>query len=404
MSSLPRSNRNLVLALLCLASFASVFNNLIIAPILPDISDDLGVRVSVAGLLVTAYALVGGTAAIFAGPFIDRIGRKPVVVAGLAVLSVATVLSAVAPTFELLVAARMLAGLGVACLSPAVFSAVGDYFSYEERGRAMAWVMAANSSSTIVGVPIGAFLSGVLSWRMTFVVLAALCLVFTFLLAQRLPPDVRRTATDREGLGAIGAVLRQPQISIALLSNSMSTMYWFIFIPYMGAYYHDEFGLPKWALGILTMCQGLGVLAGSFIGGRISDRFGKRPVIIYATLIGSIFIALETVAAPHLAFAAFFLFIFAAFGSARFASAQAVMTEMAPARRGTVMALGAAGQQFGIVLGSALGGLVLEIWGYTGLGPVAAAIAILSAVIYWIFIDEERMLRASARIEPSAAG
>ncbi len=124
-------------------------------------------------------------------------------------------------------------------------------------------------------------------------------------------------------------------------------------------------------------------------------------------MIGSIFITLETVASPHIAFAALFLFIFAGFGSARFASAQAVMTEMSPSRRGTVMALSAAGQQFGIVLGSALGGLVLEIWGYRGLGPAATIIAILSAVIYWVFIDEKRMLRASeaqGRMETSAAG
>ena len=65
MTSASRSQRTLVLALLCVASFAVVFNNLIITPILPEISDDLGVRVAVAGLLVTAYAVAGGVAAIF---------------------------------------------------------------------------------------------------------------------------------------------------------------------------------------------------------------------------------------------------------------------------------------------------------------------------------------------------
>jgi predicted MFS family arabinose efflux permease len=389
----PRPDRQLILALLCLASFASVFNNLIIAPILPDISEDLGVKIAVAGLLVTVYALFGGAAAIFAGPFIDRLGRKPIVVTGLALLSVATFLSAIAPTFETLIAARALAGLGVACLSPAVFSAVGDYFSYEERGRAMAWVMAANSSASIFGVPAGAFLSGVLSWRMTFVVLAALCVVFTFLLALRLPGDRPPADAKREGAGAILTVLRDSQISLALLSNAMSTMYWFVFIPYMGAFYHDEFGLPKWALGMISMAQGLGVLTGSAIGGRLSDRFGKRPIIVWGTFAGAVFILLETVASPHIAFAAVFLFLFANFGAARFASAQAVMTEMAPQRRGTVMALAAAGQQLGIVAGSAVGGLVLGLGGYTALGPVAAAIAVASALIYMLFVDESRLQR-----------
>ncbi|MEJ5222088.1 MAG: MFS transporter, partial [Tepidiforma sp.] len=124
-----------------MASFAVVFNNLIITPILPEISEDFGVRVAVAGLLVTAYAVTGGVAAVFSGPFLDRLGRKPVVVAGMATLTLATALSAAAPGFVPLLLARALAGLGVACLTPAVFAAVGDYFSYEERGRAMSWVI-----------------------------------------------------------------------------------------------------------------------------------------------------------------------------------------------------------------------------------------------------------------------
>jgi len=398
-------DRRLILALLCLASFASVFNNLIIAPILPDISDDLGVRVAVAGLLVTVYAMFGGAAAVFAGPFIDRLGRKPVVVAGLALLTVATALSAIAPSFGTLIAARALAGLGVACLSPAVFSAVGDYFSYEERGRAMAWVMAANSSASIFGVPAGALLSGLLSWRMTFAVLAGLCVLFTLLLAAKLPRDRRDPAAGREGAGAIVAVLRDRRISVALLSNSMSTMYWFVFLPYMGAFYYDEFGMPKWALGMLSMAQGLGVLTGSAIGGRLSDRIGKRPVIIWATMVAGAFIALETVAVPHVAFAGLFLFAFANFGSARFASAQAVMTEMAPQRRGTVMALSAAGQQLGIVGGSAAGGLVLGLGGYAALGPVAGVIALASAAIYHFFVDDRGLSREAEPaplMEPAA--
>src|SRR5690606_19940085 len=118
-----------ILALLCVASFAVVFNNLIITPILPEISDDMSVRVAVAGLLVTAYAVAGGIAAVFSGPFIDRLGRKPVVVSGMAILTVATVASAFAPNYVLLMVARSVAGLGVACLTPAVFSAVGDLFS-----------------------------------------------------------------------------------------------------------------------------------------------------------------------------------------------------------------------------------------------------------------------------------
>jgi predicted MFS family arabinose efflux permease len=97
-----------------------------------------------------------------------------------------------------------------------------------------------------------------------------------------------------------------------------------------------------------------------------------------------------TTLAPWLPVAGAYLLLFAAAGGARFASAQAVMTEMAPERRGTVMALNAGGQQFGIVTGSAIGGLILGWTDYTGLGPAAAVVALVSLVTYAFFVDERR--------------
>jgi multidrug resistance protein len=398
-----RSERTLILALLCMASFAVIFNNLIITPILPDISHDMGVRVAIAGLLVTGYAIVGGVTAIFSGPFIDRLGRKPVVVAGMSTLVVATVLSALAPNFLSLMAARALAGMGVACLTPAVFAAVGDYFSYEERGRAMSWVISANTSASILGVPAGALISGLLSWRWTFALLSVLSLAFAAMLFRKLPRDAPRPAGGTGGMRAVGIVLRDGGTRMALFSNYLATSYWFVFATYMGAYFHDEFGLAKWALGGLTMIMGFGVLLGSNVGGRLSDRHGKRPIIVWSSACCALFIALETTLAPGMAVGGVLLFLFATGGGARFASAQAIITEMAPGNRGTVTALNASGQQFGIVTGSALGGLVLTLFGYAGLGPAAAALALASVVTYG-FVDERRFAPAVGAELSSVAG
>lgn len=407
-TTVHRQQRTLILALLCVASFAVVFNNLIITPILPDISDDLGVRVAVVGLLVTAYAIVGGVAAIFSGPFIDLLGRKPIVVSGMATLTVATFASAVAPNFTTLAIARSLAGLGVACLTPAVFAAVGDLFAYEERGKAMSWVISANTSASIFGVPAGALLSGLVSWRWTFGVLGVLLVVFTWLIATKLPGDsprekANRGAAVRDSASGIRSVVSDLSTMMAIFSNYLSTTYWFIFTIYMGAYFRDEFGLAKWALGAMTMIMGLGVLFGSNFGGRLSDRMGKRPIIVWCSGICAIFISLVTVASPVMTVAFAFLFLFSLFSGARFASAQAVTTEMKPEMRGTVMALNASGQQWGIVTGSLIGGFVVDSWGYTGLGPASGVVALVSLVTYALFVDERRFERPAAPAIPLPA-
>lgn len=393
------ANRRLILSLLCTASFGAVFNNLILAPLIPAISDDLGVPVATAGLLVTAYAIVGGTAAILSGPLIDRLGRRRMVLWGMTVLTIATALSAVAPNYFALMAARMLAGLGVASLTPAVFAAVGDYFSYEERGRAMAWVISANTSASILGVPLGAFISGLLSWRWSFVLMAGLSLVFTALLFARLPDDSAGNTGRSRGLRDIASLLRDRPTALLTFSNYLATGYWNVFSTFMGAYFHEYFHVSAWALGGLTMVMGIGVLTGSNIGGRICDTSGKRPVVLASTALCAVFMTLITVI-PFIAGALIALLLFATAAGARYTSAQAVLSEMDPERRGSVMALFASGQQFGIVTGSALGGLVLSVGGYHALGPVAGAIALFSLWTYAMSVNEHRFGGAAERLEP----
>ncbi|MCC7366036.1 MAG: MFS transporter [Dehalococcoidia bacterium] len=394
----PPQNRTFILALLCVASFSAAFNNLIVSPILPDISDDLGVRVAVAGLLVTGYAIAGGVAAVAAGPLLERVGRRRVVVTGMGLLTVATVCSAFAPTFVALVGCRVVAGLGVACLTPAVFSAVGDYFEYHERGRAMGWVITANTSASILGVPAGAVISGVFSWRATFVILAVLLALFTLLLWRKMPGETP-AGGQREGMGAVVAAMRDRTVAMALTSSFLATAYWFCFVTYMGAYFHDEFGLPKWALGGLTMTMGIGVLIGGNVGGRLADRVGKRPIVLWTTALSGTFLLLETTLAPHIVVAGAFVFGFAACGGARFTGAQAQLTELAPERRSTVMALSAAGQQFGIVAGSLTGSLVLTLGGYTWLGPASFAMAVASLALYYPFVAETAVVLRRAGVE-----
>ena len=381
-------SRTLILGLLCMASFSVVFNNLIITPILPSIASDLDVRITIAGLLVTGYAIASGAAGIFSGPLIDKLGRKPIVVWGMTLLAVATALSALAPGYYWLMASRILAGLGVACLTPAVFAAVGDYFAYNQRGRAMSWVVTANTSASIFGVPAGAFIAGVASWRLTFCLLAMLSFVFAWLLFRNLPSHARSEEQTTTLLHTLWQVVSSVPTLMAILAGFLGTTYWFLIMTYIGAYFFQVYGVAAWALGAVTLVMGTGVLIGSNLGGRIGDRIGNKPVIMVAAGSGGAIMALETTVIDILPLAAALLFLYAVGGGARFACHQTLMTEMLPRFRGTVMALNASGQQFGIVAGSALGAFVLAQWGYTGLGPATGAIAVLAVLNYALFVDE----------------
>lgn len=392
------ANRALILVLFGLGSFAIVFNNLIISPLMPAIRSDFGVSTSLTGLLVTAYALTGGVAALFAGPLIDRFGRRSMIVLGMAILAGATMLSAAAPGFAWLMAARALAGLGIACLAPAIFSGLGDYFAYQERARAMAWVVTANQLASVVGVPAGVLAGAAFGWRWTFVTLAVVTAGLTVVQRLKLPRDEPRAGPQSPGLGGIAAVLRERQIVGSIGSVFCATTGWFCFFTYLAAFYHDDFGVSKAALSGLTMVSGLGLLTGSVFGGRLADRIGKQPIVLAtgficaATIVGASF-------APHVLVSLAFVLVFTTAWGGRFTSMQALVSEMAPERRGTVMALFSSWQQFGIVAGSALGAYVLRAGGYQALGPTSAALVLVSNLLVWRFADEARLDRARALAE-----
>ncbi len=246
-------NRRFVLALLCVASFASTFNIFILVPILPEVVDDFGVGIAVGGLLTVAFSLVAGVGSIAVGPTIDRIGRQPIILAGLVIFAVSSVLSAVAPNFWVLVATRAFAGVGSAALMAAVLAAIGDYFPYNERGRAMAWVFSVNTAANLLALPASAVLADTVSWRLNFVFIAAISVIAAAFLWLMASSSTRSDDPNAEKIGfrqAIEIVLHERRTRMALLANYLNDIHWGIIFTFLAAYFTDVHGLPLSLAGI----------------------------------------------------------------------------------------------------------------------------------------------------------
>ncbi len=114
---------------------------MIVAPILPRISEELGIPVASLGTLATAYAVSVGVFALVTGPISDRVGRRRVLIGGALVLTIALVLHGLARSFGSLLLVRSFAGAGGGALSGAAVAFVGDYFPSNRRGWANGWIM-----------------------------------------------------------------------------------------------------------------------------------------------------------------------------------------------------------------------------------------------------------------------
>lgn len=390
-----------ILALLSLSSFAVFYNNLVVGPLLVELSQSLGVSVGQAGQLVAVYALPSAFVALLSGPILDRYGRRRVLVASTGLVAMATAGCALAADFPTMLACRLLAGIGGACIWPATLAAAGDLFTYRERAGAIGWIMSASMLAPTVGVPAGTLVAEFLGWRAAFGVVAGLLLAADLALLARLPSSgVARSSAGfylvgyREVLGHRDAV---GMVSFGLVSH----VFWHGFLTYAGTFYQSTYDLSVGQLAPILSAVGFAVMLGNLVGGRAADRFGGKRVTVVCLLAvaASLFVQLSA-PLPLLAAVALHL-AWSIPNGARGPGANALLTEVFPERRGTVVALNSAASSLGTLLGASLGGVVVGTGGsFAGLGALCSAFAVASASVLHVLVAEARGERPSRVSSP----
>ena len=145
-------------------SFASAYGSVVAVPLLLDIAQEFGTSAGAAGAVVAAYGLPGILVPLLMGPYSDRRGRKRLLVGGAVIQGAGTLLGAIAPSLELLVASRLIGGIGWSLISPNVSAVVGASAARGSRGRAMSAIIGMNTMATIAGVPLAGLVADASTW------------------------------------------------------------------------------------------------------------------------------------------------------------------------------------------------------------------------------------------------
>jgi EmrB/QacA subfamily drug resistance transporter len=199
--------RPFVLAATIVASAMAFIDGTVVSIALPAIQTALATDIVAMQWVVNAYLLILGALILAGGGLGDRVGRRRVFLVGIVIFAVASLLCAVAPNVQLLIAARALQGIGAALLVPQSLAIISANFPKEVRGRAIGTWAAASAVTTSLGPPLGGFLIDVLSWRAAFWInlpLSALALFLTW----RFVPESRDESTTGaiDWTGALTAV------------------------------------------------------------------------------------------------------------------------------------------------------------------------------------------------------
>lgn len=380
--------RRVLLGALGFLSFGAVYAQVVMSPVLTQIAHEFGTTTGTAGLVVAAYGLPGIVTALVAGPYSDRIGRKPFLVGGSLLMGGFTAVSAFAPTFELLVVARALAGIGASVLFPNIQSLIGDTFPYQERGRAISTVIGLNTFAAIVGIPVAGLVAEATSWRVSMLIVAVIALVAAAVL-HALVARTRPAGDPARARALFGRILGNPSAVAAIVSSFMGSFFWFAWSTYVVVYFEQVHGLSPSLAATVTLTLGLGVLVGSQIGGRLGDRVGHRRIVWSTITISAVLMVALTNLPLPLAAAAALNFLMSAVIGARFATNVALLSEQVPGARGTMMAISAALVSVAIVAAAIVGGLLVDGPGFPALGIVAGVVGLLSTAIVLLFVHEE---------------
>lgn len=373
---------------LAAANFAVGVGSFIAIGILTPMATDLGMTAAEAGFVMTIYAIAYAVGSPLLVAATGGLSRRAVLGGGVTLLGLATVISALAETKDVLFASRAIAALGGGLVTPVVAGVAAANSPPEKRGSAMAMSFFGLSASQVIGMPVCAWVGYQYGWEMAFWLSAALAAAALALILIVVPRDTKFQANSLTTLVAALGDLKGV-FAIFLTATTMGSIY--IVFTYMAPVLEQGMGYDGDGVSLFLMLFGVGGVIGSIIGGKAVDRFGPRACIavIILTQIGFM---LMFSALPVPALVLFFGgMIGAGFGWAFMVPQQLRLIAMAPNRQGVSLALNASAIYLGASLGSAVGAWVVETWGLHMLGVAASCGACLGLCH---FILSERWLRS----------
>ncbi|PYC68047.1 MFS transporter [Streptomyces tateyamensis] len=322
------------------------------------------------GLLVSVFALTFALAAPAAPAVLGRLDRRRVLLLGLALLAAGGLAGALAPNEQVLLASRVVGGLGGAVFGPASSAAGSLLVAEEHRPRALATVFAGMTVAAVLGVPLGSYLGEVVGWRWTLAGLAAVTALTLLLVAALVPP---LPAGPPPTARAYRAVLAEPGVLPVVLTTLAVMAAQFTVYGVAGAYLAARFALGTGQVAGVLFAFGTVGVVGNACGARLSARLGgDRTVALTLFGMAAAFAAL-LVSPTGLLPAVLLLAVWAFFSQLYQAPQQARLIVLVPEQRGLLLALNASMLYVGISVGSLLAAALLPRLGAVALAGVALA-------------------------------
>ena len=354
----------------------------IVFPILPEYLSRFGGGTFEFGLSASAYALFGVIFAPFIGRFADKTGKKRILVVEIATFGVINLLIPLAPSFEWFLVLRSLEGLVGTSTAPIAIAIVSEITGEEERARNIAYVTAGISFGLIIGPTIGGVLLDNVGVTYPYILSGVLGITGAILTQILLKEGISEKSDQQQIGGPFLNRLPQPLYAfmLILLMNFINTIVWMMIEPGFIYHFYDNLGLSATDFGIFISVYGVFIFFGELILGGLSDKFGRKPILIVGAILNMIFYL-------ALAFSENFVLLIIAAAIAGIAGGllgpalNALISEVSEeAHRSFVLSIAVSASYLASIIGPFFGGWYLD-QGYSLKSLIFISVALVSITI-----------------------
>lgn len=275
-------SHKIILFLLSTLNFTHILDFMIMMPLGVFLMPFFKISPLQFSLLVSAYTISAGISGFLAAFFVDNFDRKRILLSAYILFLVGTIACGMAPTFYLLLFARIFAGTFGGLIGAQVTSIIADTFSYEIRGRAMGVIMSGFAVASTLGVPFALFLANRFSWHAPFLFVGTLGFILVPFIAKFLPKMNSHIGTEKKSFlqktAILSTVFKNKTQRNALFFSFLMMGGHFLMIPFINPFMINNVGYDTDFTPLIYLFGGVASFISANLLGKIADKKGKLKV------------------------------------------------------------------------------------------------------------------------------
>lgn len=377
-----------VVYLLALTAFLIGTIEYIITGIIQMVAHDLHVTTSTAGLLVTSLALSAAIGAPIVIALTINMDRRKILTWTLIIFILSNFITSISHSFEMVMITRILQGISGGTAIVVAMAVATRLVEREKRGTAIGIILMGLSSSLVLGVPIGTFLSSMIGWKALFAAIGVITLIPLIVVYRRIPSmKEQEPVTLRMQL----SILKDKRILLAVAVTLFYVGGYSTLFTYLTPFLQASANLNITEISGILLLAGICSFLGSSLGGIAADKKGPIFTIFSGIILQIMMLMLLAFVTGNLVVMVAVIMIWMIATWSTSPAQQLYLVTLVPKSPDIALSVNTSFIQFGFALGSGLGGIVLSRTSILHLSWISAGTVLLALLMTILMVAFDRI-------------